>query len=76
MNNLSQVRKVLNSLFPKGEILVEAPLGDDQHLRARVVDASFANMTPLARHRKVMQALSDQLQEELHAIELILKPPA
>lgn len=40
------------------------------HFSVEVVSESFAGLAPLARHRRVYQALGDMMQTDIHALQI------
>jgi BolA protein len=42
--------------------------GGETHFRVRIASPRFAAMSRLARHRAVMQALDQELQDGVHAL--------
>jgi len=47
----------------------------ETHFRVRIVSATFAGMTRLARHRAVTEALADEFVGGLHALSIEAKAP-
>jgi BolA protein len=45
------------------------------HFRVRIVSADFAGLSPLARHRKVYEALGDLLVTDVHALSIDARAP-
>ncbi len=46
------------------------PPGSESHFRVVIVSEAFAGVLPVARHRKVYAALSDELAGRVHALAL------
>lgn len=47
------------------------------HFTVRIASASFAGMSPLARHRAVYAALGEMMQDDIHALSIeAVVPPA
>lgn len=44
--------------------------GDGHHFEARIVCASFAGKSRVARHQMVYQALGDRMRAEIHALSM------
>jgi BolA family transcriptional regulator, general stress-responsive regulator len=40
------------------------------HFAVRVVSAAFAGLLPLARHRRVYDALGEMMQTDIHALQI------
>lgn len=47
--------------------------GGETHFRVRVVSASFAGMSRVARHRMVNAILKEELNASIHALQLDLQ---
>lgn len=45
------------------------------HFAVEIVSESFAGLAPLARHRRVYQALGDMMQTDIHALQISAKTP-
>lgn len=46
------------------------PAGSESHFKVIVVSNEFKNLRLLARHRKVNQALAEELQTGIHALSI------
>lgn len=42
------------------------------HFAVKVVSAAFAGMSPLARHRRIYEALGGLMQTDIHALSIVL----
>ncbi len=49
--------------------------GDGGHFRIHIVADAFAGLTPVARHRRVYEALGDLMSGEVHALSIDARPP-
>lgn len=52
------------------------PRGSETHFKVVVVSESFADQTPIARHRAVNKVLAAQLAKRLHALSIQALTPA
>ncbi|RUT29448.1 BolA family transcriptional regulator [Arsenicitalea aurantiaca] len=50
--------------------------GGETHFRVRIGAASLANLSRLARHRAVMEAVDAELKAGVHALAIEIVPPA
>lgn len=46
------------------------------HFALDIVSESFAGLAPLARHRRVYQAMGDMMQTDIHALSIRARTPA
>ena len=46
------------------------------HFRLAITSEAFAGLTPLARHRKVFEALDALMASDIHALSIDAKTPA
>lgn len=66
-----EVEARLKSAFPNAQLIkVEDMTGTKDHYQATIVDAVFASMTHLERHRSVYRALGDWMAGPIHALAL------
>lgn len=42
------------------------------HFAVKVVSAAFAGLAPLARHRRIYEALGGLMQTDIHALSIVL----
>ncbi|MDZ4350748.1 MAG: BolA family protein [Xanthomonadaceae bacterium] len=42
------------------------------HFAVKVVSAAFAGLPPLARHRRIYEALGGLMQTDIHALSIVL----
>lgn len=69
-------KKLHDTFFPKHLKVVNesymhnVPPGSESHFKVIVVSNVFNDMRLIARHRKVNQALSQELQNGLHALSI------
>ncbi len=64
------IRALIAAAFPDAVIEIRDLAGDGDHYAARVVSASFAGMSHIARHKAVYAALGGRMGNELHALQL------
>jgi BolA protein len=48
----------------------------ETHFRVTIVSAAFENVPRISRHRMVYDALSAELKERIHALNIVAKTPA
>ncbi len=46
------------------------------HFSLDIVSEAFAGLAPLARHRRVYQAMGDMMQTDIHALSIRARTPA
>ncbi len=64
------IRDVIAAAIPAATILVEDPMNDGRHFQAVVVSPDFRGLPPVERHRRVLKALREAFQEEVHSLGL------
>ena len=64
------IKQKIAAAIPDAEIVLEDMTGTRDHWKARIVSASFAGKTLIARHRMVMAALVDEMKGPIHALTL------
>ncbi|MGD2133673.1 MAG: BolA family protein [Maricaulaceae bacterium] len=81
-----RIRSILSQTFDPAELVVEddsarhaghagARPGGGTHFNVKIVADAFAGLTPVARHRKVNDALADEFARGLHALSIVAKAP-
>lgn len=87
MNNVERIEKMrgaLQVLAPTSLALVDESHKHAGHEGARdgrghfvveIVSEVFAGLTPLARHRRVFEALGSLMQTDIHALTIKAKTP-
>ncbi len=75
----------LDAAFPGARIAIEdeshlhagheGARGGAGHFRLRIVDASFAGLRTVARHRLVYDALKDWMPHRIHALSIDARTP-
>lgn len=82
---VAQIQAALQQAFAPRELVVEdeshrhvghagAATGRG-HFRVEIVADAFAGVPPLARHRKVYEALGELMQTDIHALSLRARAP-
>jgi acid stress-induced BolA-like protein IbaG/YrbA len=62
------IKQLIKSGLPDADILVE---GDDgTHFQARIVSASFTDMTMVQQHQIVYKTLGDKMGSDIHALSI------
>lgn len=46
------------------------------HFALEIVSEAFAGLAPLARHRRVYQAMGEMMQTDIHALSIRARTPA
>lgn len=46
------------------------------HFALDIVSEAFAGLAPLARHRRIYQAMGDMMQTDIHALSIRARTPA
>ena len=64
------IERLIVSAIPDAVVTIRDLAGDGDHYAARVVAASFAGMSRVARTRAVYAALGGRMGGELHALQL------
>jgi acid stress-induced BolA-like protein IbaG/YrbA len=68
------IAALIRAGIPGAEVQVT---GDGSHFEAVVVSAAFAGLTPIKRHRLVMDTVREQIASgELHALSIKALTPA
>ena len=49
--------------------------GGESHFRVMIVAAAFEGLTLVARHRKINEALAEELRGQVHALQLTTLTP-
>ena len=71
--NSEQIENLLRETFPQALVRVDSD--DNVHFSAKIVDAGFAGLSRVARHRRVHDAIGPALGREIHAMSLSLRTP-
>lgn len=58
----------ISKAFPEVEFKIIDLVGDENHYMLEISGDSFENLSRVAKHRKVNEALKDCLGDELHAL--------
>lgn len=75
MVKTADIARLIESGMPDAQVLVEDPMNDGTHLRARIISPSFAGKSRIQQHRMVYAALGDAFSGPLHALQLTTLTP-
>ncbi|MBN1586184.1 MAG: BolA family transcriptional regulator [Candidatus Omnitrophica bacterium] len=65
-----EIEAIVRKRLPNSEVLVQDMTGTGDHFQLVVMDPSFEGMSLVGQHRLVMGALSEQLEEAVHAVQI------
>ncbi|MEO6248327.1 MAG: BolA family transcriptional regulator [Sphingomicrobium sp.] len=65
-----EIERLIVAAIPDAAVTIRDLAGDGDHYAARVVAASFAGMSRIARTRAIYAALGGRMGGELHALQL------
>ena len=80
-----RIRAALQVLQPAGLVVVddshkhaghEGARDGRGHFSVEIVSAAFEGLAPLARHRRVYEALGGMMQTDIHALQIRALTPA
>jgi stress-induced morphogen len=71
----SDIEALIVQALPDARVEITDLAGDGDHYAAKVVSASFAGLSRIARQRKVYDALGGRMGGELHALQLTTGVP-
>jgi BolA protein len=85
MTRVQKIRASLEAAFSPQHLVIEdqshlhaghagAATGRG-HFRVEIVAEAFAGQPPLARHRRIYEALGDLMQSDIHALSLQARAP-
>ena len=88
MNNAARIERIRAALQPLQPSHLE--LTDESHKHAGhegardgrghfaldIVSEAFAGLAPLARHRRIYQAMGEMMQTDIHALSILARTPA
>jgi len=66
----------IRAALPDAIVELDDLTGTEDHWRATIVSAAFADKSLVQRHRLVMAALAEELKGPIHALTLDLKTPS
>ena len=72
----SEIEALIVASIPDAAVTITDLRGDGDHYAARVVAASFAGMSRVARTRAIYAALGGRMGGELHALQLETAVPS
>lgn len=64
------IEKMIRDGIPGADVRIEDLRGDGEHYAAIITCAAFANMSRIAQHRMVQEALQGKLGTDLHALQI------
>ncbi|MEM9412825.1 MAG: BolA/IbaG family iron-sulfur metabolism protein [Planctomycetota bacterium] len=70
-----QIERIIRSSLPDATVTVSDPMNDGAHLEAVVISESFAGLSLVEQHRRVMNALKEEFAGDLHALKLKTRTP-
>jgi len=70
MITATDLEALLRQTFPDAHITLKDLTGGQDHWQAEITDASFAGLSPIARHRRVYAALAEEMKGPIHALSL------
>lgn len=82
---VEQIRAALQALQPASLTVVdeshkhaghEGARDGRGHFAVEIVSQAFAGLAPLARHRRVYEALGTMMQTDIHALSIRARTPA
>lgn len=82
---VERIREALLALHPASVVVVddshrhaghEGARDGRGHFSLEIVSEAFAGLAPLARHRRVYEALGDMMQTDIHALSIRARTPA
>ena len=72
----SEIEALIVAAIPDAAVTITDLAGDGDHYAARVVSASFAGQSRIARTRAIYAALGGRMGSELHALQLTTDVPS
>jgi BolA protein len=82
---VEQIREALQVLEPSSLVVVdeshkhaghEGARDGRGHFAVEIISEAFAGLAPLARHRRVYDALGSMMQTDIHALSIRARTPA
>lgn len=70
MNNMTEVKALLEKSLPDCKVEVEDLTGTADHLGLKIVSPAFEGLSLLKQHQMVMDILKDSLKEKIHAVKI------
>lgn len=71
----TEIEELIRAAIPDAAVEITDLAGDGDHYAAKVVSASFAGLSRIARQRKIYDALGGRMGGELHALQLTTGAP-
>ncbi len=72
----AEIEALIVAAIPDAAVTMTDLAGDGDHYAAKVVSASFAGMSRIARTRAIYAALGGRMGGELHALQLTTDVPS
>ncbi|MEO5641206.1 MAG: BolA family transcriptional regulator [Sphingomicrobium sp.] len=72
----SEIEALIVAAIPDAAVTITDLAGDGDHYAAKVVAASFAGLSRVARTRAIYAALGGRMGGELHALQLTTDVPS
>ena len=72
----AEIEALIVAAIPDAAVTMTDLAGDGDHYAAKVVSASFAGMSRIARTRAIYAALGARMGGELHALQLTTDVPS
>ena len=72
----AEIEALIVAAIPDATVTMTDLAGDGDHYAAKVVSASFAGMSRIARTRAIYAALGGRMGGELHALQLTTDVPS
>ena len=66
----NELEAILQKKFPNSEIELIDTAGDQDHYNLTIKDSSFKNISIIAQHKLVKDALKEVLSTRLHALSI------
>ena len=72
--DVEDIQKRLKHTYPKSKVSVRDFKGTGDHYEVEIIDSQFENLTPLQRHKTVMDIFKEELKSgEIHALSLKIR---
>lgn len=65
-----ELTQILTQAFPSSNVVITDLAGDDDHYALEITHSSFNDISLIAQHRLVKEALKDILHRRLHALSI------
>lgn len=68
-----EITRRIKAALPDAEIELKDLAGDDDHWQVTVTSASFGGQTRVQQHKRVYQAIGQEMGGVLHALAVVTK---